>query len=229
MKPEVTTLDTILFDVDGTLIDTYRLYVEAYRTALAPFLGREPTLDDFLERRPASERHFLVEWIGAEDAFQCHAEMQRTYAELHGAFFEGAYDGVREMLAALRSAGLRLGLVTGKGRGAWEITREAIDLGDFEVVVTEDDVERPKPDPAGLLLAMERLRVDPRRTVYIGDSATDLEAGRRAGVLVAGALWPKTAPGEMERFTEEIRRWEPDWVFERPADVVRAFAAWCGA
>jgi pyrophosphatase PpaX len=217
----------ILFDLDGTLIDTYHLYLEAYGRALEPYLGRRPTLDDFVERRPASERHFLTEWLGAENAAVCHAAMQRHYADLHGSLCEGLYDGVREMLAALRSAGIRLGVVTGKGRQAWEVTRHAVDLGEFEVVVTEDDTEHPKPHPGGLHQALEVLGMQPSEAVYIGDSPSDLEAGRRAGTRVAGALWPKTAPGEKEMFLEQIRPLEPDWVYERPADVVRAFAIWC--
>jgi pyrophosphatase PpaX len=228
MRPDAGTVDTVLFDLDGTLIDTYNLYIEAYRRALNPVLGRDPSMDDFLERRPASERHFLTEWIGEEAALDCHAEMQRHYAELHGPLCDGPYDGVREMLGALRAVGLRLGLVTGKGRGAWEVTRHAIDLGDFEVVVTEDDVRFPKPHPGGLLAAMQSLGARAERTVYVGDSPTDLEAGRAAGTFVGAALWPKTGPGERDIFLAEVARWEPDWVFDRPSDVSRIFAGWCG-
>jgi pyrophosphatase PpaX len=217
----------ILFDLDGTLIDTFELYMEAYARALEPYLGRRPLADDFRAARPSSERHFLVEFLGAEQAAACHAEMQRHYTDLHGALCDGVYDGVPEMLAALRSAAIPLGVVTGKGRQAWEVTRHAIDLGAFDVVVTEDDVDQPKPDPAGLQLALDALRVEPAAAVYIGDSVTDLEAGRKAGMRVAGALWPKTAPGEPERFVGEIQHLEPDWVFERPADLVRQFARWC--
>jgi pyrophosphatase PpaX len=218
----------VLFDLDGTLIDTFHLYLEAYSRALEPHLGRRPTAEDWTGRRISSERHFLAEWLGDEGGRECHAAMQRHYEALHGALCEGAYDGVREMLAGLRSAGYPVGIVTGKGRRAWEVTRDAVDLGAFEVVVTEDDVEFPKPHPAGLTVALEAMGVAPGAAVYIGDSVTDMEAGREAGMRVAGALWPKTAPGEKETFTEQIRRWQPAWLFERPADVVRTLAMWCG-
>jgi pyrophosphatase PpaX len=218
----------ILFDLDGTLIDTYNLYLEAYSRALEPHLGRRPTLEDWTGRRPSSELYFLTEWLGAEAARECHAEMQRHYAELHGSLCEGLYDGVREMLAALRSGGFPMGVVTGKGRQAWEVTRHAIDLGTFDVVVTEDDVELPKPHPGGLIHALQVLEVAPAAAVYMGDPVIDLAAGREAGMRVAGALWPKTAPGEKEAFAEQIRPFEPEWVFERPGDVVRALAMWCG-
>lgn len=225
--PRSHTIRALLFDVDGTLIDTFHLYLEAYRRALAPFLGREPTLDDFIDRRPSSEQYFLREWIGDENAAACHEAMQRHYRELHPALCEGLYDGVREMLAALRSAGVPLGVVTGKGRGAWEVTDAALGLGRFEVVVTEDDVTQPKPHPGGLFAALEVMRVAPEQALYIGDSASDVKAGRLAGMQVAAVLWPKTGPGEREQFIESVREHEPDYLFERPADITRAFAAWC--
>jgi pyrophosphatase PpaX len=217
----------VLFDLDGTLIDTYHLYLEAYTRALEPYLGRRPALEEFVERRPASERHFLNGWIGEENARSCHAAMRRHYAELHASLCEGVYDGVREMLTALRTAGIPVGIVTGKGRHTWETTESALGLGPFAVVVTDDDMELPKPDPGGLHSALEAIGVEAAETVYVGDSLSDLEAGRLAGTRVAAALWPKTAPGEPECFAEQIRPLEPDWVFARPEDVVRAFALWC--
>ncbi len=227
MAERVLLPRAVLFDLDGTLIDTFHLYLEAYRRALVPFLGREPTLEDFVGVRPSSERHFLVEWLGEERAADCHAAVQQHYAELHDALCEGLYDGVREMLAALRAAGIPLGIVTGKSRAGWEVSSEALDLGPFAVVVTEDDVPHPKPDPGGLLAAAAKLRVQPPETLYIGDTLADLEAGRRAGMQIAAALWPKTAEGEQEEFRASIRYFAPEWEFERPADATRALAPWC--
>jgi pyrophosphatase PpaX len=217
----------VLFDLDGTLIDTWRLYLESYTRALAPFLGRAPTLDDFAAHPPLSEGRFLRAWLGEESGAACHAELARAYGELHGSLAEGVYDGVPEMLAALRAAGIPLGIVTGKGRRAWEITERELPLGAFEVVLTDDEVEAPKPDPRGLLAAAAALSTDPARIVYVGDSVADLQAGRAAGMRVGAVLWPKTGEGERERFVKEIAPIAPDWLFDRPADLTAAFARWC--
>jgi HAD superfamily hydrolase (TIGR01549 family) len=216
----------ILFDLDGTLIDTYRLHLECYRRALAPYLYREPTDAEIVARQP-SERGRLAEWIGERYADECHEAVWRHYGALHASLGEGPYDGVLEMLAALRSAGYPLGIVTGKRRGPWEVTERDLALGPFAVVVTGDEVAAYKPDPQGLLAAAKAMDVEPARCVYVGDALGDLHAGRNAGMRVAAALWPKTGPGEAERFVNEAAPYAPAWTFARPADLTRAFAAWC--
>ena len=129
------------------------------------------------------------------------------------------------MLAALRSAGFPLGVVTSKGRRAWEVTTSHLDLGEFAVVLTEDDVAAPKPHPEGLLAAAAALDLPPERVVYIGDSLGDLKAARAAGMTFGATLWPKTAPGEREQFLARLGPLAPEWTFDRPADVSRAFAS----
>ena len=217
----------ILFDLDGTLIDTFWLYAESFRRALAPYLGHTPTDEEMIARGPGSERSFFTRWLGEEQGLRCHADFTRHYEELHRALHEGIYDGVREMLAALRTAGYPLGLVTGKGRHAWQVTEREMDLGDFAVVVTDDDVTAPKPDPEGLIAAARALGFPPGDVVYVGDSAIDVQAGRAAGMRTAAVLWPKTGAGEAERFVKTITPFAPGWVFARPAEVTRTFARWC--
>lgn len=217
----------ILFDLDGTLIDTYRLYLDCYRRALEPHLGYAPADREIVAHNPSSERQFLLDWIGAKAGEACHAEMRRLYAENFMHLWEGHYEGVPEMLEALRTAGYPLGIVTGKGRDAWRTTYVYSGLPPFDVVITDDDVHAAKPDPSGLLAAADALGIAPGQAVYIGDSTSDLKAGRNAGMRVGAALWPKTAPGERDAFLRAIEGMTPEWIFERPADITRAFAGWC--
>ena len=217
----------ILFDLDGTLIDSYQLYLEAYGRALEPFLGRRPGREEIAARRPSAERLFLEEWVGEEHAVACHDALCRHYTELQGALGEGVYEGVPEMLVALSTAGYALGIVTGKGRRIWEITRPLLPAELFRVVVTEDDVDHPKPDPSGLRLAAGALEVEPARTVYVGDSHSDLAAARAAGALSGAALWAKTDPADRASFLSALEAEPADFTFISPADLTRRFARWC--
>ena len=217
----------ILFDLDGTLVNSYRLYLEAYRRALEPVLGRAPSHDEIASRSPAAERQFLSDWVGPERADECHDALCQHYSQLRGAFGDGPYDGVREMLTALASAGYPLGIVTGKGRRVWDLTEPAFAPRLFEVVITEDDVTHAKPNPEGLRAAAAALAIEPERIAFIGGSHTDFAAGRAAGMSIGGALWPKTEPSDRESFLATIGEFSPDWLFERPADVTREFVKWC--
>ena len=138
--------------------------------------------------------------------------------ELDGTLSEGGrlHDGVREMLAHLRSAGMRLGVVTG------QVTAGQLDLDGWEVVITEDDA-----GPDGLADALTRMDVPAAGAAYVGDPPGGLEAGRAAGMRVGAALWPTPDPADRAEFLRRVRPLAPEWTFERPADLSRTFATWC--
>ena len=194
----------ILLDLDGILVNTWDLYVEAYIRALEPHLGRRLSLEELIRLRPNSELRLLQRGVGGADAQRAYGDFLRHYGSLHCTHFGGVYPGVREMLAALRSRRLSIGIVTGKSRAAWEITAAEADLGPFEVVVTDEDVLEAKPDPAGLTLALGRLAIPTGQAIYVGDSVIDAKAARAAGIRFAVALWPK-AKAELGEFLSRVR------------------------
>lgn len=209
----------VLLDLDGTLINTKRLYVECYRRAVLPHLGRDLTPEEVLALRPRSEFRFLRDVVGADRFQACLADFHREYETLHDDHFRGIYDGVPEMLAALRAARLPLGIVTGKSRRSWEITIERAPLGPFDVLVFDDDVTEPKPDPEGLRIALDRLGAEPGRAVYLGDSVSDIEAALAAEVRPCAALWAKK-PEERETFARTVEDLGAK-IFHTPAEFVR--------
>lgn len=179
----------VIFDLDGTLVNTKRLYLEAYRLAVLPYIGRDLSRDEIMALRPRCEIRFLRDLVGSERLEPCLADFHQAYEALHVEHFRGIYPGIPELLAALRRAELPLGIVTGKSRRSWEISLPHAPLGDFDTLVFADDVAEPKPDPEGIRLALGHLRADPGRTYYLGDSISDMEAARAAGVRPAAALW----------------------------------------
>jgi HAD superfamily hydrolase (TIGR01509 family) len=194
----------VLFDLDGTLIDTWDLYVEAYLRTLEPHLGRRLVLSELIALRPTSELRFFGRAIPGCDLPEICRQFLGHYRALHLTHFAGPYPGVCEMLDQLRTRGFRLGVVTGKGRAAWDITATQVNLGEFELVVTDEEVAAPKPDPEGLIKALDRLGTQAKEVIYVGDSRVDAEAAQRAGIPFAAALWPKSLE-DLETFRSQVR------------------------
>lgn len=208
----------VVWDVDGTLVSTKDLYLECYRRALAPYLRRLLSDDEILALRPHSELQILRSHSGA--AFdECTTAFRRHYAELHATHFGGVYDGIAEVLTDVRRRGLKNGIVTGKSRSSWEITVAEIELGEFDVVIADDDVANPKPDPEGILAAVGALDVEPAHAIYVGDSPGDMEAALAAGVHPAAALWSKSDAWR-ERFLARTQHLSGLSLLRHPADLL---------
>ena len=207
----------VLFDLDGTLINTGALYAEAYRRAFAAELETVPTWEEMLRRSPASERLFLLDWFGPELGDRVHQRMCESYEALAEELLGGFFEGVPEMLEELRGRGVTMGVVTGKSRRAFAATCRCVPLERyFDVVVLEDDVPAPKPDPEGLVRALEALEAEPHEAVYVGDTPMDVEAAHRAGMIGASALWCRR-PEDRERLAQKL---EPRvWALHAPREL----------
>ncbi|MGQ0562131.1 MAG: HAD family hydrolase [Gemmatimonadota bacterium] len=211
-------IKAVLWDLDGTLISTRRLYLEAYRRALAPYIGRVLTDEEILGYRSRSEIQFLKSQ--ARDQFDaCMREFQQYYSELHESLFGGVYPGVRQALAEIRRRGLLMGIVTGKSRSSYEVGLTTAELGQFDVLVMADDVEEPKPHPGGIAAAIQTLGVSAEEVVYVGDSITDMEAAQQAGTAAAAALWSRAEP-ERGRFVTRLSASTGVHLLDEPADVL---------
>lgn len=213
-----TNSRAILFDLDGTLLDTKRLYLECYGRAVEPHLGRRLAPEEIMRLKPRSETALLRDLVGEEALAACMERFHDAYSRLHETHFDGIYPGIVELLAELRESGVPLGLVTGKSRRAWESTPVRETLGEFEVLVFDDDVTSPKPDPEGLLAALKVLDVEPRETVYAGDSMGDIRAARAAGIMPAAILWSRK-PAAAADFERKALACDAR-ILERPMDVL---------
>ena len=209
-------LPAVLFDLDGTLIDTKRLYLECYRLAVEPRLARRPSDEELMALRPRSELRFLESLVQPAQLDECLADFWKHYDALHPEHFGGVYDGVPELLERLRDAGHRLGIVTGKSRRSWQTTGPIAALGEFDVVVLDDDVSAAKPDPHGIRIALERLGTPAGRAIYVGDTLSDVLAARAAGVLPVAATWGRRS--DPESFARRARA-EGARVVRRPGEV----------
>lgn len=210
----------VLFDLDGTLIDTWDLYVRAMERTLEEISHEEIPADRLASLRLNSEPRLLGYFVPQDEVGGAHRRFLANYHDLHATCFGGVYPGVLDLLKTLRSRGNPTGIVTGKSRGAWEITRRHIPLYPFDTLVFDDDVSEPKPDSEGIVKAMADLGVSPSETIYVGDSLSDLEAATAAGVQFLGARWSKTE-AEISTFEKAAAGIGPYTCIGHPGEVER--------
>ncbi len=214
MKP------VVLFDLDGTLIDTWDLYVRAMERTLEEIGHGQIPVDRLASLRLNSEPRLLGYFVSQDEVGGAHQRFLSNYHSLHGTCFGGVYPGVPELLSTLRDRDIKTGIITGKSRGAWDITRRHVRLGEFDIMVFDDDVSVPKPDCEGLLKAVSDLETSPDETVYVGDSVDDLKAAKAAGIGFLAALWSKTDP-EIRSFKSAAEKVGDYTSMELPLDVDR--------
>lgn len=180
--------DPIVFDLDGTVVDTVELIVESFRHATRTVLG-EVLPDEHITAGVGQPLMAQMERLSAPHARELYDVYREYNHRRHDELIRG-YEGVSEVLDGLRAAGRRLGIVTSKGRDTTEMAFRAVGLrGHFDVVVTASDTSEHKPSPVPLRLCLERLGAEPPGSLYVGDSPVDIEAGNAAGMATAAVAW----------------------------------------
>jgi pyrophosphatase PpaX len=206
---------TILFDLDGTLIDTIDLILRSYRYTVSVH-HFEPVPDEaWLKNIGIPLRMQFRHFTEDPDEIQAMIKTYVAHNLEHHDDLVGQYPGVLEGVRALHSAGCKLGIVTSKRHGSLErgLTIGGFD-GLFDVVIGADDVQNPKPHPEPVLKALEGLDVSPDEAVFVGDSPFDMACGRAAGVETAAAMW-----GPFSR--EDLEPNEPNYWLDTPQALER--------
>src|SRR5688572_6375585 len=205
---------TVLFDLDGTLIDSVRLILDSYHHTLA-IHGLPPRSDEeWLAGVGTPLTAQFAAWRDDPVTLQALIATYREYNLKHHDRMVTVYPGVVNVVRALRGEGVTTGLVTSKNRagavrGLTLVRLEAM----MDVMVCADEVENPKPHPEPVEKAVGLLGADPRATVYVGDSIHDMHAGRAAGVRTAAALWGPFGRSHLEGA-------QPDYWLERPEELL---------
>jgi pyrophosphatase PpaX len=178
----------VLFDLDGTVVDSGDIILASMRHAAKEVLGVEP---------PDEQLMAAVGGPGLEA--QMHALAPDLVDELvtvYRAHNEPLHDelvccpGMEDVLVRLKDEGRRLGIVTAKRRQTVELAFAKIPIEHlFETVVGGDETERHKPDSEPLQLALERLSAKPEEAAYVGDAPFDVQAAKAAGVFAIGVTW----------------------------------------
>jgi pyrophosphatase PpaX len=186
---------TVLFDLDGTLVDSGAIILASFRHAAKTVLDRDVEDEQIAAVVGGSN---LYDQMAVLDPSRVD-ELVHVYREHNRPLHDElqAFDGVKELMATLSEQGRKLGIVTAKGRATVDLAFAVIDLeAYFEAVVTADMTERHKPDPQPVLKALELLGSEPSEAAFVGDSPFDVGAGKAAGVFTVAVSWGNIHPPE---------------------------------
>ncbi|ALB28277.1 HAD family hydrolase [Companilactobacillus heilongjiangensis] len=203
---------TILFDVDGTLIDTEKTIIKSW----------QKTLKDTLNIEPAAEELFYVLGIPGTKAVQKYSNGPQQSQELltlweqndHKMFhYSELFDGITTMLQQLKDKNIKLGVVTSRTNKELQLVLDNFDIEKyFSTFITASKTKLHKPNPEPILKAIETLQIDPAETLYIGDSIYDFQCARNANVEFALASWGSKDNPEFSKV---------DYLLKQPTDLVK--------
>lgn len=208
-------IEAVVFDWDGTLMDSKQALLASYHETTTEVLGRAFPVE------PADVDQIIQ--LRAQESFAIIADGDAGLATRLAEVFHGAYKrnqehtepfpGTLEALAGLRELGVRVGVATSKARIRMELEAERTGIGELvEISITGDEVALAKPDPECVREAIERLGVDPARTLYVGDGPNDIRAARGAGAIAVGVSYGF--------HPDELRAERPDHVIDHPSELL---------
>ncbi len=215
-------INTILFDLDGTLVDTapdlgYALNIQLKRH------GKEPLSDGKI--RPFAShgsRGLIGLGFGITAADANFISMRDEYLSIYDTVFTRSpvlLPGIADLLQAIEHKGLKWGIVTNKPRRFTQRLIENMELDKRAAcVVSGDDAQQPKPSPATLLMACEQIGVKPEQCVYVGDAERDIQAGKAAGIQTVVALF-----GYIDA-SDKPAEWGADAMIQHPNDLLKVLA-----
>jgi pyrophosphatase PpaX len=205
------TIKGVLFDLDGTLINSREADSISFKQVLHDYLDLNVPEDTMFQYCGVPTTAILLNYAPQERI----DELQKAWLAYKMRLPDRmtSFPGVRDMLSKLKSAGLKLGVVTSQLESECMLARSVLKVEDLiDVWINSNDVPVPKPDPAGITLALSKLSIAPENAVMIGDTVFDMGAGRKAGTHIGVVLW-----GNGKKDT--LLTFQPEFVFEQMEEI----------
>lgn len=214
----------VIFDMDGTLIDTFPAIVTAWNAGIGQLLGRTFTPQEVVARFGPTDEGMMNEAfpddLSEEGKHEVIERYFRAYRQAHENITP--FDGIDALLKFLSEKGMPLGVMTGKGRRACDETLKYFGWeGRFGSVITGDETTEPKPNPDGVLKVARALGVEPKDCMFVGDSPADIGAAENAGMFSVVAGWH-------DFYREELKVFNPNLWPETPAELQKWLEARLG-
>jgi phosphoglycolate phosphatase/pyrophosphatase PpaX len=207
-------IKAMIFDLDGTIGNTISLCIKAFRKSIEPFIGRSVSDKEITATFGPSEEGTIMALI-PEHYEEGVKRYLYHYKVLHNECPK-PFEGISEIIRDLKKKGIRIAMVTGKGRKSTDITLEQFEIaGLFEWVETGSIKGGRKAE--GITYVIEHFNIKPEEAYYIGDAPSDIMAARQAGVGMISAAWSDMVE------VDELEKLKPDKLFR----TIEEFKVFC--
>lgn len=207
-------ISAVIFDLDGTLANTLPLCIQAFRHSVEPLIQRALSDTEIIATFGPSEEGTIMA-LAPDHYDKGVMDYLHYYEDLHG-MCPVAFDGIKKLLDALKDNGIRIAMVTGKGKHSTEISLKYFELTHFfELIETGSPKGARKAEGIQVILD-EWNDIRKEEVIYVGDAPSDIIASSKAGIPVIAAAWAETAE------PEKLLELQPDEIFYS----VEAFSNW---
>ncbi|MCR2823559.1 HAD family hydrolase [Lederbergia panacisoli] len=212
-------IKAIIFDFDGTLADTLPVCFYAFQAVFKEFDNIEVTSEEIKAMFGPSETGIIRENLKDSNYDKAIEIYYEKYIEKHRELVPDNEE-INNLLLLLKREGYKLGIVTGKASRSLLISLECLNMNDlFDVIITGDDVEKPKPHPEGINKALAHLNLRNTEAVFLGDSDADILAGKQANVHTIGIQW-------LPNYQTLEFSVQPDQLFCNVNEFIQSLANW---
>lgn len=205
-------IKAVLFDLDGTLINTNDLILKSFKHTFKTMLNLEPTVEEITMNygKPLQETFKKYDQNKIEELIKCYRKIN---LELHDDECK-EFSGVDLMLKTLKSKGIKLGVVTSKKGDMAERGAKLMGIYKyFDAFITPEVTQKHKPEGEPVLKACSDLNVNPREAIMVGDSPYDILAGKNAGTKTCGVNYTALP-------IEKLRESKPDFYVDKPLEII---------
>ena len=217
MSSAIGNIDTVLFDFDGTVMNTNDVILQSWQHTFRMLRGREEDpevlLKTFGEPLETTMKKFFPEMPVGESIKVYRSFHYDNFGDLISVF-----PGMDDLIAEVKRRGYRLGLVTSRLYNTTMQGLEKYGLKEyFDVIVTANDTTKHKPDPEPVNITLEKLGAKPENSIMLGDTLFDLMCAKNAGVRSVLVSWSLALSGKTK---EDLGDAAPDYILEKPEDLL---------
>ena len=218
----MSKITTVLFDYDGTLMDTNDIIIQSWQHVFRTLTGAESDVKQILASFGEPLRETMRRFFPDSDLEAC-VELYRSYQVSFYQEKVRMFPGTEALIRNLKERGIKLAVVTSRLRPTTIEGLEKYGLSErFDCIVTADDTQKHKPDPEPVLIALQRLKRPPQEALMVGDSMFDMRCGQGAGVGTVLVNWAMAAQTQ-----QEISGFSADYCIDRPEALLEIIDRSC--